>query len=108
MNSALFFLCFFAPAVVAIAVLFWTWLVSFLSAYGNRQWLWGTGILVLLPLLLPYCLLHREAAAYPRRLLLITLALLVPPLLYAASQGWLAPGAQPPALVLPLPAPRAG
>lgn len=106
MNSALFFLFFFSPAVTALAVLFWAWLATLLSAYGNRQWLWGTAVLCLLPLALPYCLLHREQAAYPRRLLLVVLALLVPPLIYAAVNGWFAPGALPPAL--PLPAPRGG
>ncbi len=103
MNSALFFIFFFSPAVIAATVIFWAWLAAFLCAYGNRQWVWGTAVLLLLPLALPYSLLYREQAAYPRRLLLIAFLLLLPPLAYALLNGWFAADAVPPVLSLPLP-----
>lgn len=104
MNSALFFIFFFTPAVIAVSVIFWAWLAALLTAFGNRQWVWGVAVLVLLPLALPYSLIYRETASYPRRLLLGALALLLLPLGYAVFNGWFAPGAVPP--LLPVPTPR--
>lgn len=105
MNSALFFIFFFTPAIIAVSVIFWAWLAAFLTAFGNKQWFWGAAIFLMLPLALPYSFIYGATASYPRRLLLIALALLLLPLAYAALNGWFAPGAMPPPL--PLPVPRA-
>lgn len=104
LNSALFFIFFFTPAVIAVSVIFWAWLAALLTAFGNRQWFWGIAVLVLLPLALPYSLIYRETASYPRRLLLGALALLLLPLAYAALNGWFAAGSAP--SLLPVPASR--
>mgnify|MGYP001348962249 CR=1 FL=1 len=84
-----FFLFLFTPLVAVLSIFFWAWLSGVLTAFGNRQWVWGTLMMALPPLVIPYSLGFRRAAAYPLRLLRLALLLLLIPLGYAATQGWL-------------------
>jgi hypothetical protein len=61
-------------AVIAGAIgstlFFVAYLMSMLTAFGNKNWIWGVALLVLHVLaVFPYCFTHSDVAAYPRGML---------------------------------------
>ena len=56
---------------VGLALLFVGSLVSLITAFGNRQWYWGIGMLCFLPLSIVYCWVQGDIAAWPRKLVSI-------------------------------------
>lgn len=58
------------PFATGGAMLLLGYLVAMATAFGQRQWAWAIGILLLWPVAIVYVLLHWDSAAWPGKLLL--------------------------------------
>ena len=71
-------------ACAGVALIFVGWIVTAVTALGNRHYVLGLLSFLLAPVAVVYCAIYRDQTAYPRRLLLWGFALL----LISAAGAW--------------------
>jgi hypothetical protein len=67
---------------IGVALCFVGLMVSLMTALGNKNWFWAAGMLAVFPVAAVYCLRRWQIAAWPGKMLLSGMGLLIPPLAY--------------------------
>lgn len=67
---------------IGVALCFVGLMVSLMTALGHKNWLWAAGMLAVFPLAAVYCLRRWQIAAWPGKMLLSGMGLLVLPVSY--------------------------
>jgi hypothetical protein len=67
---------------IGVALCFVGLMVSLMTALGNKNWLWAAGMLAAFPVAALYCLRRWQIAAWPGKMLLSGMGLLILPISY--------------------------
>jgi hypothetical protein len=67
---------------IGVALCFVGLMVSLMTALGNKNWLWAAGMLAVFPMAAVYCLRRWQIAAWPGKMLLSGMGLLILPIGY--------------------------
>ncbi|AZN36467.1 hypothetical protein [Iodobacter ciconiae] len=70
---------------IGVALCFVGLMVSLMTALGNKNWFWAAGMLLAFPLAAVFCLRRWQMAAWPGKMLLSGMGLLVFPIGYYLS-----------------------